>query len=1442
MRPYLIALVGLLSLGVSAYAATPVTVSDTITLPLGGRVAVGSINVSWPSFVEPDNATVPSGSQTVTLSPTGAFSISLYPTDQATIPGSNVIGSVYYTVTYSLTSGQTIKNLWIVPTTTTTLKVANVLAPISGWLRAPIGATAPNTCTSGDIFINQTKQTEQVCLGNNTWVDLVNLTQGNTRYLADSQQAGILYRGTQASDTRKATANDLTTTLGYIPPNPANALSEYTSNASGVFTALGIKSAATHAATDFLSSSANIPLSLLPTNIPASSIVGLTTGTYLTTSQLGAASGVARLGPDSKLLTAELPTIDYTLLSNTPTPITRLSQLTNDASYAKLTDISAVGRTGSYADLLGKPALNFEPIGTAAAVVAQQRGAVNGIASLGQDSKIPAAQLPLIDYTLLANIPTPVTKMSQLTNDAGYAKLTDISNVGRTGNYADLLGKPALNFDPVGAATTALTQAFQISNNLSELATNPAKVSARTNLGLSALAATGSWLDITGKPSVFPSDWTIVTNKPTFGTIITANTGDYLLSTTRGTTVAPLDASQQVPLLNLPAIPANKTTGFVSVATSGSYTDLINKPTTFPPSGAAGGDLCTTFPSPIVCGLNGRNLVQLAAPSPSGGILALNNSGVPHLAGNTEVTAALGYIPLNPANNLGEVTNQALARSHIGVGSIALGNALDYLADTGAVGVPFRTTPGVTRPATSADLAAIIGGNVYDTKGAATVAVAGIPVSGSTQTQNALISPADWANFNSKQAALGFVPQNAAQKNQANGYPGLDAGGLLLFSQIPAIPDPALTGDVTKPTGSSVTTLATVNTTTGSCGDATHSCQIISDGKGRVLSQASITITGVTGGGTGGGTGNVTGSALTSGNFIRGAGGSTIVDTGKAVPTGNVVGDTDVQTLTNKSIGAAQINSGTLPAARLPGFTGDVTSTAGTSVLSLATVNATPGACGDATHVCRVTTDAQGRILAEAPVAISATGSGTITGSSLVTGNVPIASGPTAIADSGLAAPASAFVGISDAQTLTNKSIAASEINSGTFLPARLPAFTGDVTSTTGTSNLIMATVNTAPGLCGDSTHVCQVTVDAKGRVTTETPVTIASGGSGTVTNTTGVLPAGRLVVGNGGADIKSADLVGDVTTSGSTTTALATTGVLAGTYGDAANIPRLTVDAKGRITTISTFAATGGGGSGGTNTVPYSANFTSLTSVVLTHNFNSKNIVIACYDTTDQFIEPGSIVLTDTNSATVTFAGPRSGRCVVDGGTGTAPGSYSFIAQSSLSIVHNLHTQNVLASCFNQSNVQIDPSLLTLTVVDANTLTVGFPSAQSGRCVVNGGVGPQGAGVQGPAGPTGATGATGPQGLTGATGPAGPQGATGPQGPAGPAGTFARYSFALTATTTYTITGATHALNSAYLTVNCKDSIGRSFRPGSVTVDPTTFDVSVGFLVAKSGGACWIF
>ena len=110
-----------------------------------------------------------------------------------------------------------------------------------------------------------------------------------------------------------------------------------------------------------------------------------------------------------------------------------------------------------------------------------------------------------------------------------------------------------------------------------------------------------------------------------------------------------------------------------------------------------------------------------------------------------------------------------------------------------------------------------------------------------------------------------------------------------------------------------------------------------------------------------------------------------------------------------------------------------------------------------------------------------------------------------------VATPNSALVGTNDAQTLTNKSIDASEINTGTISGARLPALSGDITTSAGATVTALNVVNSTPGVFGDANHSVQITVDAKGRVTAINQISIASAGASNSTNGNSSTSAGTL-------------------------------------------------------------------------------------------------------------------------------------------------------------------------------------------------------------------------------------------------------------------------------------------------------------------------------------------
>jgi len=87
--------------------------------------------------------------------------------------------------------------------------------------------------------------------------------------------------------------------------------------------------------------------------------------------------------------------------------------------------------------------------------------------------------------------------------------------------------------------------------------------------------------------------------------------------------------------------------------------------------------------------------------------------------------------------------------------------------------------------------------------------------------------------------------------------------------------------------------------------------------------------------------------------------------------------------------------------------------------------------------------------------------------------------------------------------------------------------------------------------------------------------------GNGTITGTLTLpsLTASTLIGTDGSSQLGTVSLTGDITTNGLVAT-LSNTGVISGTYGSSTAVPQITVDSKGRITTITTTAITASGGS----------------------------------------------------------------------------------------------------------------------------------------------------------------------------------------------------------------------------------------------------------------------
>jgi hypothetical protein len=188
------------------------------------------------------------------------------------------------------------------------------------------------------------------------------------------------------------------------------------------------------------------------------------------------------------------------------------------------------------------------------------------------------------------------------------------------------------------------------------------------------------------------------------------------------------------------------------------------------------------------------------------------------------------------------------------------------------------------------------------------------------------------------------------------------------------------------------------------------------------------------------------------------------------------------------------------------------------------------------------------------------------------------------------------------ANRITVQKLLSDSLTNGTYADVNL---TGTITSnrtvatsatiTTGTIPTLVsnnATIGTTAGTLGNFTSASITS----GTITTGLIPTLTAG---TTTGTAGIFTAGTIATLNsttgtigsfnsttGTIGNFTTTLAGDFTISSGTGT-LATSGVTLGTYGDATSYPIVSVDAKGRVTTVSTAVA---GSSVGTNSVYFDA------------------------------------------------------------------------------------------------------------------------------------------------------------------------------------------------------------------------------------------------------------
>lgn len=123
-------------------------------------------------------------------------------------------------------------------------------------------------------------------------------------------------------------------------------------------------------------------------------------------------------------------------------------------------DLATVATTGAYADLTGKPTIP-STAAEVGAIATAEKGAANGVATLGSDSKIPLAQLPATAITSTSVVANEAAMLALTAQEGDVAIRPDINTsfilaaepASTLSNWQEILAPSAGGGAPVGSST-----------------------------------------------------------------------------------------------------------------------------------------------------------------------------------------------------------------------------------------------------------------------------------------------------------------------------------------------------------------------------------------------------------------------------------------------------------------------------------------------------------------------------------------------------------------------------------------------------------------------------------------------------------------------------------------------------------------------------------------------------------------------------------------------------------------------------------------------------------------------------------------------------------------------------------------------------------------------------------------------------------------------------